>query len=209
MPQPYMIVGQDGNPYLVVNNDQVGAMPSLSFANRPALPAVQQFKPNLSLPQVNLQSGNPLPQIVSPGPSMFPTIPSAQGNQLGSLPMGGPRFVFEAGDPIVQSANTRPQRNFIGRRVIAIVGLVTDVAGAALQPEAYLSNFLVGAQYQLGSGDPINLGSMATNATGAAFTINSVEPGMDYTFGVSWLGRTLAGADRVTVSFTIYGDTTR
>ena len=183
------------------------------IANNPSY--IGNPNPLKSLRPLTYIKTNPLSQIVSPGPNLFPTIPSAQGNQLGSLPMGGPRFTFEPDGPIVQTLTTRPQRNFIGRRMIAII--TTHVATfVETYRDLFLSSFLVGAQYQLGSGEPVHLRSMQSNATGTPFTINTVEPGEDYIFTVMYLGPALVVVpldppfiETVTVSFTIFGDTVR
>lgn len=166
----------------------------------------------LDIPKIGLTRGNALPQIVSPGPVLFPRIPSAQGNQLGSLPMGGPRYVFDDTAEVVQTRTVSPQRNFIGRRVIAIYSYVLDGVIVAPTPgldQVYLTQFLVGAQNQLGSGDPIHIFAMVPETTGAGFTLNQVQPGLDYSMTVAYLGGALVRGERIVVSFTIYGDVTR
>jgi len=216
MTQPFIVVGEDGQNYMVVGNE-MGALPL-----RSARPSMQQMPQQfgqmrpMGFPGGGIQQAMPqfqramaMPSVVAPGPTLFPTIPSAQGNQLGSLPMGAGRITWIAGSALTQNVVTRPQRNFIGRRMIAIVTAVADIAGAALDNEVYISNFLVGAQFQLGNGEPLHTAAMAVNATGAGFTINSVEPGQDYSITAVWQGRVLAGDDVVAVSFTVYGDTVR
>jgi len=161
------------------------------------------------MPSISLMKKFKIPSIVSPGPTLFPTIASAQGNQLGSLPMAAGRLSWWLNSPLYVTATTRPQRNFIGRRMIAVITIDQPQQSPVINADILLSVFLIGSMNQLGSGEPIHLASFMPSATGAAFTMNQTEPGLDYLIGCTYVGRILARDECVSASFTIYGDTVR
>ena len=201
----YVVVGYDEDGMEIL-----GALPRRgrlsSRVNRP------RFSQNMGLARRPMASAIPVrraPTMIASQPPMLQAVPGSPVTSVGGSAVNTPAVTFTSTSGTTLPATLNPQKNFIGRRVIANVARF-DSAGTAIPGNAvYLNDLKVGVDSQFVSPDPIDLNALANNATGAGFTINPTVPGLQIYALFSITGTALTATQSISVSLTIYGELVR
>lgn len=203
--EQYVVLGYDDD-----GNEILGRSSRLS--SRVSRVARTPLSRNMGLARMRTPSMVPVtrsPTMIASQPPMLQAVPGSPVTSVGGSAVNTPTVTFSSTTGTTLTATARPQKNFIGRRVIANIGRFDSALTAIPGNNVFLNDLKVGVDSQFVSPDPINLGALAVNATGAGFTINPTVPGLEYFASFSISGTALSATQTITVSLTIYGELIR